>query len=217
MPNSWLDRNRHVIFVALLLLALVGAGFFYLWQPAQSQIEIIPVEEATPPVLPTPSPSPSPSPTPAPVRVYVTGAVVNSDVYFLPQGSIVKDAILAAGGFTPEADRERINQALELKDQQQIHVARMGEENAPPPVQGGANQAVSGGESERAEQSSFVNLNTATLEELDSLPGIGPAIAQRIIEYRDSVGGFKTVDEMTQVSGIGEATLAKIRDKIVVE
>jgi len=219
MNGSWLDRNRNLVFVSLLFIAAGGAGIFYLRQPAQSAVEIRPVEEATATAVPTPSPSP----TPAPVRVYVTGAVVNSDVYFLSAGSIIKDAIAAAGGFTPEADREQINQALELQDQQQIHVPRQDEENAPPPVQGGLSQGEPGsnqgsGSSQAAPVAGgLININTATVEQLDSLPSIGPAIAQRIIDYRENVGGFKAVEQITEVSGIGDATLAKIKDLITVE
>lgn len=214
MNNSWLDQNRNIIFAVLLLLALGGGLIFYLKQSEQSPIEIHTVEAQAPPA--TATPIPTLTPTPAPVRVYITGAVVNSDVYFLPQGSIIKDAIQAAGGFTPDADPEQINQALELKDQQQIHVSRIGEENAPPAVQGGPEidssvdnpAAITGGQ---------INLNTATLEQLDALSGIGPAIAQRIIDYRENMGGFKSIEEITQVSGIGEATFAKIKDSITVE
>lgn len=214
MNKSWLDRNRQVVFVALLVTAIGGAGLFYFRQPAAEPVEIhTPEPSATipPPVIATP--------TPAPVRVYVTGAVTNPDVYFLPQGCIIKDAILAAGGVTAEADLERINQALELRDQQQIHVPRRNEENPPPPVQGGVNDEAAEDipEGSKGEGGNRININTASLEELDSLPGIGPAIGQRIIDYRNNVGGFKSVEEITQVSGIGEATLAKIRDQIVVE
>lgn len=215
MQNTWLDRNRNVVFGILLVCALVGALIFYARQPAQAAIELQPVEaEAT--VAPTSMPTVTP--TPPPVRVYITGAVINSDVYFLPAGSIIKDAVQAAGGFAPNADKERINQALELKDQQQIHVPRLGEENSLPSVQnapdietapaaGGTNSGASG----------QINLNTATLEQLDSLPGIGPAIAQRIIDYRDDVGGFSSIDEITQVSGIGDSTFNKIKDMITIE
>jgi competence protein ComEA len=221
MNGSWLDRNRNFVFILLLFIAVGGAGVFYLRQPAQAPVEIRPAEEATATTVPTPLPSP----TPAPVRVYVTGAVVNSDVYFLPAGSIIKDAIAAAGGFTPEADPEHINQALELQDQQQIHVPRRGEQDAPPPVQGGLTSGQGSGSSRSAPVSGgtvpagggLINLNTATLEQLDSLPGIGPAIAQRIIDYRASVGGFKAVEEITEVSGIGDATLAKIKDLVTVQ
>jgi len=220
MNGSWLDRNRNIVFVSLLFIAIGGAGVFYMNQPmAQAQVEIRPVATATATVAPTVAPSP----TPSPVRVYVTGAVANSDVYFLPAGSIIKDAIAAAGGFTAEADPERINQALELQDQQQIHVPRKNEVDAPPPVQGGPvvtelNSSEGGGSSRSAPVAGgTININTATLEQLDSLPGVGPAIAQRIIDYRESMGGFKAVEEITEVSGIGEATLAKIKDLITVQ
>jgi competence protein ComEA len=214
MSSSWLDRNRHLVFVTLLLVAAGGLGVFYLQQPAPGPIEIQSVETATV----TPVLNPSPIPTPAPVRVYVSGAVANSDVYFLPPGSIIKDAIIAAGGFTPDADREGINQALELQDQQQIHVPRLGETNAPPPVQGGLVQQKPASRSAApAATGGLINLNTATLAELDSLPGIGPAIAQRIIEYRQTAGGFKSINQITEVSGIGDATLAKIKDLVTVK
>jgi competence protein ComEA len=218
MTTSWLDRNRGALFGLLSLAAIGGAAIFYLRQPAPepiaiAQIEMTPTVEATATV-------PLPTPTPAPVRVYITGAVVKSDVYFLPAGSIIKDAIAAAGGLTAEADPERINQALELKDQQQIHVPRLGETNPPPPVQGGSTNSEipsKNGETVPGSPTGAINLNTATLEQLDSLPGIGPAIAQRIIDYREKVGKFTRIEDITEVSGIGEVTFAKIKDLIVVE
>ena len=214
MKDSWLDRNRHVVFIVLLLAALTGAVTFYLRRPTQGPMEILPVEPTV-----TPMPSPTPTPTPGMVRVYVTGAVVNSDVYILPRGSIIKDIIVAAGGFTPEADPERINQALELKDQQQIHVPRLNEENPPPPVQDAPNNGstAEGSDPASAAGDDAININTATLDQLDTLPGIGPAIGQRIIDYREKIGGFRHIEEITQVSGIGEATFAKIKDSITVE
>jgi competence protein ComEA len=218
MNTSWLDRNRHLIFGAIVVVTLGAAGIFYLRQPADSApVEILTVEP-TASAVPT-LPAPTATPTPGVVRVYVSGAVITSDVYFLPKGSIIKDAIIAAGGFTADADRERINQALELQDQQQIHVPRQGEQNPLPVVQGG-----SSGGNEPANSAAppdapggQVNLNTATVEQLDGLPGIGPALAQRIIDYRQKVGGFKRVEEITEVSGIGEAIFAKIKDLITVE
>ena len=230
MNGTWLDRHRGLIFALLAGLSAAGAGWFYWRQPAAVPIEVIPpasaaiaaVTATAPPPTPTAGP-PTPTATPAPVRVYVTGAVVNSDVFFLPAGSIIKDAIVAAGGFTEEADREKINQALELLDQQQIHVPRQGEDSPPPPVQGGrAASAPAPAEPPAVAAPGaggggpVVNLNTATLEELDTLPGIGPAIAQRIIDFRESVGGFTAVEQITQVSGIGEATFNKIQPLIMV-
>ena len=213
MDTSWLERNRKTIFVALLLATIGGVGGFYLRQPAQEPIAIVPAEATV-----TPTPLPPPSPTPGRVRVYVTGAVSNSDVYILPEGSIIKDAILAAGGFTDEADLERINQALELQDQQQIHVPRLNEENPPPPVQGGeVNSQPGKNDSSDPSVEGVININTATLEQLDLLPGVGPVIAQRIIDYRESIGSFPSIEAITEVSGIGEATFAKIKERISVE
>lgn len=221
MDSTWLDRNRHLVFGLLAVLAVSGLTLFYWRQPAQAQPDLLsagPTEVASP----TATLIPTPTSTPAPVRVYVTGAVIKSDVYYLPAGSIIKDAILAAGGFTAEANPERINQALELIDQQQIHVPRLDEENPPPPVQGGAATPVAEARMQTGiiidpAPGGLINLNTATAEQLDSLPGIGPAIAQRIIDYRESVGGFTTIEEITQVSGIGEATFAKIKASITVQ
>lgn len=221
MNGSWLDRNRNVVFIILVLVTLGGAGVFYLRRPTPEPIEILPPEATT--LVATPVPLPSSTPTLAPVRVYITGAVVRSDVYVLPAGSIIKHAIEAAGGFTPDADWERINQAQELRDQQQIHVPRLGEEHSLPPVQdgqrdsGGASQEAGGESGTDPAPGNLVNLNTATLEQLDALPGIGPALAQRIIDYRENIGGFTTIEEITQVSGIGEATFAELEGLITVE
>jgi len=206
-----------VVFILLSLVATVG-GLVFVWrQPSTEPIEILPAEASATPI---PSPTALPTATPAPLRIYITGAVVNSDVYYLPPGSIIRDAIAAAGGLTSAADPERINQALELRDQQQIHIPHRGEDNPPPPVQGGqdvTDQSQPPENSTGPISGSQINLNTATLDQLDALPGIGPAIAQRILDYRENAGGFSGAEEITQVSGIGEATFAKIKDMITVE
>lgn len=204
--GDWLERNRGIILVLLVNLALMGGLFFWLRRPVPSPVEIIPPE-------PTPVPAATPMPSPAPLRVYVSGAVVNPDVYLLAPGSIVKDAILAAGGVAGDADLIRINLAQELRDQQQVYVPCVGEAEAPPPVTGGE-PALS---SRAADLSGKVNINTANIEELDTLPGIGPAIAQRIVEYREANGLFRSIQDITLVSGIGDATFEKIKDRISVE
>jgi len=213
---TWLDQHRHSIFIGLLLATLVGLGGFYWRQPTSQPIEILTTD-----IPPTAPPMLEPSPTPGLVRVYVTGAVLNPDVYILPEGSIIKDAILAAGGLTVEADPERINQALELQDQQQIHVPRVDEEDPPPPVQNGSTPLALSDTTNNSNGGTLageiININTATLEELDTLPCIGPVIAQRIIDYRSSSGGFPSVEAITEVSGVGQATFGKIRERITVE
>jgi competence protein ComEA len=203
--GDWLERNRGSVLVLLVNLALIGGLFFWLRRPVSSPIEILPPD-------PTPSPAPTATSTPSPVRVYVTGAVLHPDVYRLATGSIVKDAIEAAGGVTEDADLMRVNLAQELQDQQQIYVPRVGEEEAPPPVTGGASAPSSRG----AVLGGKVNINTATAEELDTLPGIGPAFAQRIIEYREANGPFESIEGIINVSGIGDATFEKIKDRITV-
>lgn len=203
--GDWLERNRGAILVLLVNLALMGGFFFWLRRPVSSPVEIIPPE-------PTPVPVATFTSTPAPLRVYVTGAVAKPDVYWLAPGSIVKDAVLAAGGVADDADLIRINLAQELQDQQQVYVPRIGETEVPPPVTGGesALPSRSGGSGGK------VNINTASVEELDTLPGIGPVIAQRIVEYREANGPFKSIQEITLVSGIGDATFEKIKDRISV-
>lgn len=208
---TWLDKNRGVVFGILATVAVAGAGVFYFKQPSPPPIEVVTVEPTATATLP-----PQATATPKPVRVYITGAIQHEDVYFMPAGSIIKDVVEAAGGFTADADHTRINLAQEVQDQQQIHVPSLDEVNPPPPVQGGPTTSTSNTANNPA-TGAVINLNTATVEELDSLPGVGPAIAKRIIEYRSSVGGFSSIEQITQVSGIGEATFAKIKAFITVD
>lgn len=202
---DWLERNRGFILVTLINLALIGGLAFWLRRPTPTAIEILPPAA-------TPSPIVVPTATPSPLRVYVTGAVMHPDVYQLPPGSIVKDAIQSAGGASPDADLKRINLAQELQDQQQVYVPRVDESDAPPPV-------LSAGPTSTADRSISVgkiNINAATAAELETLPGIGPKLAESIVEYRTAHGLFKSIEEITLVSGIGEATFADIRDHITV-
>jgi len=111
------------------------------------------------------------TPTPAPLRVYVTGAVVHPDVYLLATGSIIRDALVAAGGATSNADLNRINLAQQVYDQQQIYVPRLGEENPPIPLPAPLPSTTSSS----VQPTGKVNINTATAEELDTLPGISPS------------------------------------------
>lgn len=145
------------------------------------------------------------TPTPALINVYVSGAVNKPDVYALPLGSLVKDAVAMAGGATAEADLDHINLALKLSDQMQVYVPRKGEAAATP-----------NSRSAPGAITSPININTATLDELDLLPGIGPSIAQAIIDYRTANGPFKTIEDINAVKGIGDALFAKIKDSITV-
>jgi len=163
-------------------------------------------------VVPPPTLAPTLPPTAAPVRVYVSGAVATPGVYTLPPRSLVDDALKAAGGATAEADLDRINLALEVRDQQQIHVPRKGESAQPGPSVSGSAAATQG-----SPVAKRVNINTATLAELDTLPKIGLVTAQRIIDYRTQNGPFKKSEDLKNVSGIGDATFETLKDLITVE
>ena len=165
-------------------------------------------ESSSPPLVITLQPRPTAepaTPTPATINVYVTGAVNKRDVYALPLNSIVEDAITAAGGATADADLDRINLATRLADQMEVYVPRQGEA-APPPPNGSAPNAT-------AEK---ININTASMEELDKLSGIGPSLAKAIIDYRTKNGPFKKIEDINDVKGIGDALFEKIKDQITV-
>ena len=179
----------------------------------------------------------------ATVRVHVAGAVNNPGVYTLPAQGRTVDAIAAASGAAADADLDRVNLAGTLSDGVQIYVPHRGETAAPAQIQpnGGtanagqgnaANGAAQNGASQGGTQpqpartltasgsaqkgSTPVNINTATAEELQSLPRIGPAMAQRIIAWREAHGGFRSVDELDAVPGIGPSMLENLRPLVTV-
>ena len=179
----------------------------------------------------------------ATVRVHVAGAVNNPGVYTLPAQGRAVDAIAAASGAAADADLDRVNLAGALSDGVQIYVPHRGETAAPAQIQpnGGtanagqanaANGAAQNGASQGGTQpqpartltpagsaqkgSAPVNINTATAEELQTLPRIGPAMAQRIIAWREAHGGFRSVDELDAVPGIGPSMLENLRPLVTV-
>jgi competence protein ComEA len=135
------------------------------------------------------------------VLVHVAGAVRRPGVYRLRAGSRVDDAVGRAGGAKPRADLTQVNLAAKIEDGRQIVVPRR--------VAG----AAAGGTAE-APPGVPLNLNTATLEQLDELPGVGPATAQKILDYREEHGGFGSVEELGQVPGIGDVRLASLREQV---
>ena len=195
--EKWWERHRVVLFIIVVVAAVVGAVLFQVLRP-----------KAPPIILSTSTPSPPPeaTPTPSPVRVYVSGAVHSPDVYTLAADSIVKDALQAAGGPTDDADLDRINLALPVADGQHVYIPHLDEEN--PPVRLPSNLPAVGGK---------VNVNTAEAAELESLPGIGPVSAQRILDYRQAHGPFTQIEDIMDVSGIGPATFEGMRDLITTD
>jgi len=192
--EQWLQRYRGLLLFALVLLVIAGLVFFQIHRPQPQPVLLSTA---------TPVPSPEATPTSLPLRVYVSGAVKKPDVYALPPNSIIKDAMLAAGGPTSDADLDRINLALVVTDGQHVHIPRLGETSLPAQPSSGS-----------SDTGAKVNINTADQAALESLPGIGPVMAQRIIAYRQANGPFGKIEDIQTVSGIGQATFEKIRELI---
>ena len=181
---------------AAVIAVLAAAVALYTWlRPAPP-----PPELSLP--MAAPADGPATDEPDADVFAHAAGAVVRPGVYRLPAGSRVTDLVEAAGGITPDAAPDLLNLAAELADGQQVYVPRVGE--AAPAAAGAASGAPAGP----------VDLNTATAEQLEELPGIGPATARAIIEHRERAGAFRSVEELLEVRGIGEAKLAGLRDLV---
>lgn len=146
----------------------------------------------------------------ATIVVDIKGAIKNPKEYTLKEGARVRDLIEMAGGLTEEADENKIYYSKILKDEECIRVYKIGE--ALEEEQG--EQISSEGASTTVKSSGKLNINKASLEELQTLPGIGEVRAKSIIEYREAQGGFKSVEELSNISGIGTKTLEKLRDKV---
>ena len=174
-----------------IFVGLIAAGLMYLTARApQGQ----PVELLS-------------SPTPEPIVVYVTGAVNRPGVYRLPLDSRLVDAVQQAGGFLAGADFSQVNLADKLKDGAQIVIPGSGEIPTPQLTIGGDGLLVT----PTPPAGQPVNLNTATADQLDQLPGIGPTAAQKIVEYRTANGPFTVLEDLLKVPGIGPSTLEEIR------
>lgn len=154
-----------------------------------------------------PLPSDGASPTSA-MRVHVAGEVMEPGVYELVGTARVVDAVEAAGGPTGAADLAAVNLAQPLSDGMQVRVPAPGDAVAPvDPIRGSSAGGVDGGK---------LDLNTADGPALEELPGVGPVMARRILEHREAIGGFRSVDELLDVRGIGESTLAELAGSVVV-
>ncbi len=201
-------RPRETIALGVLCFAIVaGAAFAYarsLPKPAPDSVASpIPTADATGSLDPAASND---------LVVHVTGAVTKPGVYPLPTGARVIDGVTAAGGARPDADLSSINLARPLTDGERVYIPRRGEvppAAAAPDPSGGTG---SGGGSSDGK----VNINTASVSELEELPGIGEVIAQRIVDYRTQHGPFKTVRDLLKVEGIGEKKFESIEDHVTV-
>jgi len=204
-------RVREHVTVWLGVVALLGA--YTLWDrwPRPEPLTIIqPTLATAATAMPT-----APTATPEPLHVHVAGAVRQPGVYSLPPGSRLIDAVEAAGGLAASADPSACNLADRLADGQRVYLPFTGTEAPPTPTL--LAPAIAKDSSVPGATGTLVNINSATATELDALPGIGPAYAQRIIDYRTAHGPFADPHEITLVRGIGEACYEDIKHKITTE
>jgi len=195
MPEFLLLRRRLLLAAVGALAAILLLGRLVLSAGTTTQAEPLP-----------PPPAVAAGVTGLPssrVVVDVVGAVRRPGLYRLRQGSRIADAVARAGGATDKADLAQVNLAAPLADGEQVVVPRRG---APGAVGGGSSTGAPAGP---------VQLSTATLEQLDTLPGVGPATAQKILDYREKHGAFSSVDELDAVPGIGPKRLEQLRELVV--
>lgn len=232
MRDSAHKKPSGIIFIMLfVVMLLAGSGLFvaglwynqYVRETAPETVESVPGEEPVSAqmllvaptredgvLMPDTVSDPCPpctnavrtTPSPESVVVYISGAVKHTGVYTVPHHARVDDVVRAAGGMTDEADGDRINLAAPVQDGEQVHVPRIGE-----PASQQDSAGTGGG---------MININTASVAELETLPGIGPVIAQRIVAYRDTHGPFSGIEDVQEVRGIGAALLADIETRITV-
>ena len=152
------------------------------------------------------------------IIVHITGEVKNTGILVLKEEARIADAIESAGGATEEADLNKINLAYTLKDGQKIYTPnKEDEENIAYITEGsGNNVSVENGDESEMKEKINININTASQAELEELPGIGEAIASRIIEYREENGTFNKIEDLLNVKGIGDAKFAEIKEYVVV-
>ncbi len=196
---EFLHQRRRQLLLAAVALALLLLAARYL----------LPAGTATPaaPLPPPPGPGTGAAGPSARVVVDVVGEVRRPGLYRLADGSRIADAVARAGGATRKAELAQVNLAAPLADGEQVVVPTRGSAAAAAPAAAGGGDA--------AAPSAPIQLSTATLEQLDSLPGVGPATAQKILDYRTKHGAFSSVDELDAVPGIGPKRLEQLRDLVV--
>jgi competence protein ComEA len=197
-------RLRRLLTWGLVGSAMAGGVGLFAWYAQRPPPP--PVVVFQPPPRVTPSPPPMTQ-----IVVHVSGAVAQPGIYRLPVGSRIDDAIKQAGGAQPEADLHRLNLAARVADGQQVVVPRRATAASPGPSPEAArpgSPAAAGGS---------VNLNTASVAELDGLPGVGPVTAQRIVAYREQHGPFTRVDQLREANLVNKAMFERIKDRVVAE
>ena len=207
-----------MVVLAILVGSLVVAAVFLLARGSGLSNAPIQILVPAPDNVPTPPRFNGRTPSDARLLVYVSGAVHNPGVYSLHTGDRLMDAVTAAGGATEEADLSGINLARRVQDEGHYHIPRIGEaapdvSTVPRPDGATPSAAPAGANTTKA----LINLNTASVDLLGTLPGIGPVRAKAIVDYRERNGPFKSIQDITKVSGIGPATYENLRHLVTEE
>ena len=211
--REWLElytnwKSLGIVLVMIAVCAFFGGTVYENWQADHAGLTL--VDEASPTTTAEDDTKKETEATAVSgeVKVHVVGAVTAAGVYTLPADARVDDAVRAAGA-TANADLSQLNLAQKLADGQKITVPAVGESAAP-----ASTSSVS--ENTQATPDVLVNINTATAEQLQNLPNIGEVRAKAIIDYREEHGGFKAIEELQEVSGIGEKTFEKLKAYVTV-
>ncbi|WP_369799915.1 helix-hairpin-helix domain-containing protein [Micromonospora sp. HK10] len=209
-PGAFDPGRRGVRALAAVAAVVVLVAAVWAWRSRPQTEPVRPVAATAEPAQPAPAP---PSATNAPLVVAVAGKVRRPGLVRLPAGARVGDAIEAAGGALPGVDVALLNPARKVTDGELILVGVTA-----PPVPAGAPGAAgtAPGAGAAAAPGGPVNLNTATLAQLDALPGVGPVLAQRNLDHRERHGGFRSVSDLRQVDGIGDARYEQLKDLVTV-
>ena len=217
----------HFALTAIIAVGVIGGLVMAAWPRPSTDIQVVQTDPApaaqaaaaTAPAIPAapavPDPQAAPAATPPVVGIYITGEIAAPGVYIINEGNRLANLILIAGGPTAEADITAVNLAAILRDEQHWHIPARDPDAAPLPAGlVAAGQAAPG--SDASSPAGKINLNTAGVEQLKSLPGIGEVRAQAIVSHREDNGSFPSVDALLNVNGIGVATLESIRGFIEV-
>ncbi len=204
------EKGNNVNWLWLFAALFVGVGGTAVFFALSNRVQPAPIII----VPPEPTATQAPSPTPAPLTVFVNGAVVAPGLVEIPANGRLQDAIAAADGFTDDANTAIINLAQPLQDGVQIYVPTIDEEETA--VSQPSSIVIEAAPAETGSSGGLININSASSADLETLPGIGPSTAAKIITHRQENGDFANIEAVMDVSGIGEAKFAAMSALITV-
>ncbi|HWR62094.1 MAG TPA: helix-hairpin-helix domain-containing protein [Clostridia bacterium] len=207
----YVTRTHKLIAAAAVFLLVIVSGTLYIRQDKTTEIslgEAVELKEAAPETTEAETEI-----LPEEISVYICGSVKNPGVVKLREGARLEEAIKMVGGTVEKADLTAVNLAYKLSDEDMVYIPEVGEK----PAETAGVAAAAGSAKKGTDSHGKVNINTAGESELDTLEGIGPATAKAIIQYRDRVGAFGSIEEIKEVKGIGDAKYSSIKDSITVD